>query len=60
MAVAIIFGLLFSTLLTLGVVPALYLIYSRFTAALYRTTRWKADTELNMAGSVPEPEADPL
>ena len=46
MAVAIIFGLLISTLLTLGVVPALYLIYSRFIAWLHRTTSWKADTEL--------------
>ena len=36
MAVAIIFGLLFSTLLTLGVVPTLYLIYSRIITRLGR------------------------
>lgn len=36
MAVAIIFGLLFSTLLTLGVVPTLYLIYSRIKTRLGR------------------------
>jgi multidrug efflux pump subunit AcrB len=34
MAVAIIFGLLLSTLLTLGVVPTLYLIYSRIKTRL--------------------------
>jgi multidrug efflux pump subunit AcrB len=36
MAVAIIFGLLLSTLLTLGVVPTLYLIYSRIKTRLGR------------------------
>jgi hypothetical protein len=36
MAVAIIFGLLLSTLLTLGVVPTLYLIYSRIITRLGR------------------------
>ncbi len=35
MAVAIIFGLFLSTLLTLGVVPTLYLIYSRIKARLF-------------------------
>lgn len=36
MAVAIIFGLLLSTLLTLGVVPTLYLIYDRLKTRLFK------------------------
>ena len=36
MAVAVIFGLVFATVLTLGVVPALYLVYARARAAIRR------------------------
>ena len=57
MAVAIIFGLLVSTLLTLGVVPALYLIYSRFKGWVSRTTKWKVDPEMDVLGIVAEAES---
>ena len=40
MAVAIIFGLLLATVLTLGVVPSLYLIYDRSKTRLSRTFNW--------------------
>ena len=40
MAVAIIFGLLLATILTLGVVPSLYLIYDRSKTRLSRTFNW--------------------
>ncbi|MCP4109511.1 MAG: efflux RND transporter permease subunit [Desulfobacteraceae bacterium] len=41
MAVAIIFGLLLSTLLTLGVVPSLYVIYDRYKSWL--SSKWKGE-----------------
>ena len=41
MAVAVIFGLMVSTLLTLGVVPSLYLLYARANAATSRLLGWK-------------------
>ena len=43
MAVAIIFGLLLATLLTLGVVPSLYIIYDRLITWVSGTSK------LNMA-----------
>lgn len=46
MAVAIIFGLLLATLLTLGVVPALYLIYDRLKNWVNRTTNWSVAEEM--------------
>jgi len=45
MAVAIIFGLFLSTLLTLGVVPTLYLIYSRIKARLAEQLFQKGEIE---------------
>ena len=44
MAVAIIFGLLLSTLLTLGVVPTLYVIYDRYKS--WMTSKWGARDRL--------------
>lgn len=49
MAVAIIFGLLLSTLLTLGVVPTLYLIYDRSKTRLVE--KWSGKGELNPAAT---------
>jgi hypothetical protein len=46
MAVAIIFGLLIATLLTLGVVPTLYLIYDRLKNWVNRTTNWSVAEEM--------------
>ena len=40
MAVVIIFGLLIATLLTLGVVPTLYVVYDRYKGWLSRTFNW--------------------
>jgi len=57
MAVAIIFGLLLSTLLTLGVVPTLYIIYSRFRIWLFRTLNWSVDKEMDIMGLAEELEA---
>ncbi len=54
MAVAIIFGLLLSTLLTLGVVPTLYIIYSRFRIWLFRTLNWSIDKEMDIMGLAEE------
>ncbi len=50
MAVAIIFGLLVATVLTLGVVPTLYLVYARFRLWLFRTLGWKVDKEMDIMG----------
>lgn len=57
MAVAIIFGLLLSTLLTLGVVPTLYIIYSRFRIRLFRAMNWNIDKEMDIMGLAGELEA---
>jgi len=57
MAVAIIFGLLLSTLLTLGVVPTLYLLYSRFRLWLFRIMNWNLDREMDIMGLVDDLEA---
>ena len=46
MAVAIIFGLLLSTLLTLGVVPALYVIYDRSKSRL--AEKWSGKEKLDL------------
>ncbi len=46
MAVAIIFGLLLATLLTLGVVPALYIIYDRFRKRMARKLTWGGTDEI--------------
>ncbi len=46
MAVAIIFGLLLSTLLTLGVVPTLYVIYDRYKKWLL--SKWKGQKGLDL------------
>ena len=54
MAVAIIFGLLLATLLTLGVVPALYLIYDRFKNWLNRSTNWSVAKEMDTIGAADE------
>ncbi len=54
MAVAIIFGLLISTVLTLGVVPTLYIIYSRFKTWLSGATNWKVDHDLETMSLSPE------
>jgi multidrug efflux pump subunit AcrB len=45
MAVAIIFGLLLSTLLTLGVVPTLYVIYDRYKSWI--ASKWGAGDRLD-------------
>ncbi len=50
MAVAIIFGLALSTVLTLGVVPALYLSYFRARLWLFRRLGWEVDKELDALG----------
>jgi len=50
MAVAIIFGLLLSTLLTLGVVPTLYLLYSRFRLWFFQVMNWNVDKEMDIMG----------
>ena len=50
MAIAIIFGLLLSTLLTLGVVPTLYIVYSRFRIWLFQTLNWSIDSEMDIMG----------
>ena len=52
MAVVIIFGLLLSTLLTLGVVPALYVIYDRFKTWYSRALNWKEPTEMDLMDAV--------
>lgn len=57
MAVAIIFGLLLSTLLTLGVVPTLYIVYSRFRIWLFRTLNWRLDKEMDIMGLADELKA---
>ncbi|GAB4256033.1 MAG: efflux RND transporter permease subunit [Deferrisomatales bacterium] len=54
MAVAIIFGLLVATVLTLGVVPTLYLLYSRFRLWLFRTLGWRVDKEMDIMGLADE------
>jgi len=54
MAVAIIFGLLVATVLTLGVVPTLYLLYSRFRLWLFRRLGWKVDKEMDIMGLADE------
>ena len=54
MAVAIIFGLLVSTALTLGVVPTLYLLYSRGRLRLFRKLGWKVDKEMDIMGLADE------
>ena len=51
MAVAIIFGLLIATLLTLGVVPTLYLIYDRLKNWANRKTNWSVATEMETVGA---------
>jgi len=58
MAVAIIFGLLLSTLLTLGVVPTLFIIYSRFRLWLFRTLNWHVAKEMDIMGLADELEAE--
>ena len=49
-----IFGLLLSTLLTLGVVPTLYIIYSRFRIWLFRILNWSLDKEMDIMGLAEE------
>jgi multidrug efflux pump subunit AcrB len=51
MAVAIIFGLLLATLLTLGVVPTLYLIYDRLKNWANRKTSWSVAAEMDTVGA---------
>jgi hypothetical protein len=48
MAVAIIFGLALSTVLTLGVVPALYLGYARLRERTSRRMGWTPGGELDV------------
>ena len=50
MAVVIIFGLLLATLLTLGVVPALYIIYSRFRSWTARRLNWDLTGDIEELG----------
>jgi multidrug efflux pump subunit AcrB len=50
MAVVIIFGLMLSTLLTLGVVPTLYIIYSRFRIWLFTTLDWNIERDMDIMG----------
>ncbi len=51
MAVAIIFGLALSTVLTLGVVPTLYLSYARTRRWIFRKLGWEGlDDELDALG----------
>jgi multidrug efflux pump subunit AcrB len=52
MAVAIIFGLLLATLLTLIVVPTLYLIYDRFKDWVRRTTTWTLTEDMDLSGEL--------
>ena len=54
MAVAIIFGLLVATVLTLGVVPTLYILYSKFRLWLFTTMGWKVDKEMDIMGIADE------
>lgn len=56
MAVAIIFGLIVSTLLTLGVVPTLYIAYSRFQMWLRRSFGFGAGKEADGMGVASELE----
>ncbi len=57
MAVAIIFGLMLSTVLTLGVVPSLYMLYHRFRIWLFRTMGWRVSKEMDIMGIADELEA---
>jgi len=54
MAVAIIFGLAVATVLTLGVVPTLYLLYARFRLWLFRGLGWTIDREMDIMGLADE------
>ncbi|MDF1551837.1 MAG: efflux RND transporter permease subunit [Deferrisomatales bacterium] len=54
MAVAIIFGLLVATVLTLGVVPTLYMLYSKFRLWLFTTLGWKVAKEMDIMGIADE------
>ncbi|GAB4251459.1 MULTISPECIES: efflux RND transporter permease subunit [Deferrisoma] len=56
MAVAIIFGLAVATVLTLGVVPTLYLLYARFRLWLFLKLGWKVDREMDIMGLAEELE----
>jgi multidrug efflux pump len=56
MAIAIIFGLIVSTLLTLGVVPTLYIAYSRFRLWLFQTFSLSVDKEMDIMGLAGELE----
>ncbi len=58
MAVAIIFGLALSTVLTLGVVPCLYLLYSKFRLWLFCRLGWKVEKEMDIMGLADELEAE--
>ncbi|MHB8764824.1 MAG: efflux RND transporter permease subunit, partial [Deferrisomatales bacterium] len=57
MAVAIIFGLALSTVLTLGVVPTLYLLYGKTRLRLFRRLGWKVAKEMDIMGLSEELEA---
>ncbi|MBW2623725.1 MAG: efflux RND transporter permease subunit [Deltaproteobacteria bacterium] len=48
MAVVIIFGLLLATILTLGVVPSLYIIYDRAKTGMSRTFNWRSIGEVDL------------
>ncbi len=45
MAIAVIFGLFFATILTLGVVPALYVVYKRALQFSLRFFNWKTEEQ---------------
>ena len=55
MAGAIIFDLLISTLLTLGGVPTLCLIYSRLKGWFSLTTKWQVYPEMDVLEIAAEP-----
>ena len=57
MAVAIIFGLLVATVLTLGVVPTLYMLYAKYRVRLFVAMGWKVDKEMDIMGIADELEA---
>ena len=56
MAVVVIFGLLVSTILTLGVVPTLYYIYGRSRVAIVRKLGWGSEAAVGLEALTSELE----
>ena len=59
MAIAVISGLVVSTLLTLFVIPVIYALVDRFRASLIGDRRTEAEGTGRIAGAVPSSAASP-